>query len=434
MPANNKLWATSNIEKTQLFDFQSFIIENNNIQFSHYSDLHHWSIKKPESFWKHVSEFCKIQFSQTAETVMQTDQQFHDTQWFVGAKLNYAENLLQRRDQHTAIVSCLENKHKTTLSYAELYSQVSKLAQHLKSLGISKGDRVAGIVPNTAEAVISMLAATSLGAIWSSCSPDFGVNAALDRFSQIEPKILIGVDGYLYGGKIIDCQEKLTQLDASLKPLQTISIPLLERQGLAKSTYTNQSWDDLLNQYDSKDIKFEQLPFDHPLFIVYSSGTTGKPKCIVHSVGGTLIQHRKEHVLHTDLNDQDVFFYFTTCGWMMWNWLVTGLASGATLVLFDGNPLKETNTLLDLIDQEKISIFGTSAKYLDTLQKNNVIPKKSHCLTSLRTILSTGSPLVSERFDYVYQDIKSDILLASISGGTDIVSCFILGNPELPVY
>ncbi|MGH1428325.1 MAG: acetoacetate--CoA ligase [Arenicella sp.] len=435
MPTNkNKLWANSHIEQTQLFDFQTIISKKENVEFDHYRDLHQWSIKNPATFWKHVAQFCKIKFSQPSEIVMHPAQQFHQTQWFVGATVNYAENLLQRRDQHIAIVSCLENKHKTTLSYAELYSQVSKIAQHLKSLGVSKGDRVAGIVPNTSEAIIAMLATTSLGAIWSSCSPDFGVNAALDRFSQIEPSVLIGVDGYLYGGKVINCQEKLSQLNASLKPLQTISIPLLARQGLIESTHSNQNWDDLLSQYDYQDIAFEQLPFDHPLFIVYSSGTTGKPKCIVHSVGGTLIQHRKEHALHTDLSDQDVFFYFTTCGWMMWNWLVTGLASGATLVLFDGNPLKETHTLLDLIDQEKISVFGTSAKYLDALQKNGSIPRKSHQLSSLRSILSTGSPLVSERFDYVYQNIKHDILLSSISGGTDIVSCFILGNPTLPVY
>jgi acetoacetyl-CoA synthetase len=437
---NHALWTADSPQNTQMGLFKTHIEEQYKLEIADYAALHKWSIDHYDQFWEQIWTFSNIVSSQTSISPVKQGKLFHQIQWFDGSYLNYAENLLQRRDAHTAIVSVLENGDRREFSFQELYSQVSRVAQHLKSLGVGVGDRVAGIVPNTAEAVIAMLATSSLGAIWSSCSPDFGVNAALDRFSQIEPTVLIGVDGYLYGGKVIDCRDKLMQLSESLKPQQCISIPLLERQGLLEEI-THQSnnahphnWDHVLASYQNIDIEFAQLPFNHPLFILYSSGTTGKPKCIVHSAGGTLLQHRKEHMLHTDLKDGDVFFYFTTCGWMMWNWLISGLASGATLVLFDGNPLKETNTLLDIIDQEKITIFGTSAKYLDALQKFGSIPRESHSLTNLRAILSTGSPLVSERFDYVYNDIKSDLLLASISGGTDIVSCFILGNPILPVY
>jgi acetoacetyl-CoA synthetase len=434
---NHALWTPDNPQNTQMGLFKTYIEEHFGCPLNDYAALHQWSINHYDLFWQSVWESSDIIFSQAPKNIATQGDLFHQTKWFEGARLNYAENLLRRRDAHIAIVSILENGDRRTFSYHELHEHVSRIAQHFKSLGVGVGDRVAGIVPNTFEALVAMLATSSVGAIWSSCSPDFGVNAALDRFSQIEPTVLIGVDGYLYGGKVIDCRDKLIQLNQDLKPLQSISIPLLERQGLLENTHhknNDNDWDQLLASYPSTEIDFAQLPFNHPLFILYSSGTTGKPKCIVHSAGGTLLQHRKEHLLHTDLKENDVFFYFTTCGWMMWNWLVTGLASGATLVLFDGNPLKQTNTLLDIIDQEKISIFGTSAKYLDALQKLGAKPRGSHYLTDLRAILSTGSPLVSERFDYVYKDIKSDLLLASISGGTDIVSCFILGSPTLPVY
>jgi acetoacetyl-CoA synthetase len=433
------LWTPDNPKHSQMGLFKSHIEKQFNIQLNDYAALHQWSIKHYDLFWDELSQFSNIIYSQSPTNIASSGEHFYQTKWFEGSRLNYAENLLQRNNQQFALVSILENGDRRTFTYQQLHQYVSCFAQHLLSLGVGVGDRVAAIVPNTAEAVIAMLATSSVGAIWSSCSPDFGITAALDRFSQIEPKVLIGVDGYLYGGKVIDCRDKVTELHKNLKPLQTVLIPLLQRQELLEAQ-TNisddniKNWDELLAAYSSGTINFVQLPFDHPLFILYSSGTTGKPKCIVHSAGGTLVQHRKEHLLHTDLTADDVFFYFTTCGWMMWNWLASGLATGATLVLFDGNPLKQTNTLLDLIDSEKITVFGTSAKYLDALQKMSAKPKDSHSLSSLRAILSTGSPLVSERFDYVYNDIKKDLLLASISGGTDIVSCFILGNPTLPVY
>lgn len=434
--SSQALWVPHAPEKTQIGLFKIQIEKQFECQFDDYAALHQWSVDNYELFWDQLWQFSHITFSQPPKYVARNGDFFHQTQWFEGSRLNYAENLLQRRDTHTALISILENGDRRSWSYLQLYQQVSALAQHFLASGVGVGDRVAAIVPNTAEAVIAMLATTSIGAIWSSCSPDFGVTAALDRFSQIEPKILIGVDGYLYGGKIIDCRSNLAQLTAHLKPKQCISIALLGRLGLlqAAGKTDHHDWDHLLAYYSSSEINFVQLPFNQPLFILYSSGTTGKPKCIVHSAGGTLLQHRKEHLLHTDLNVEDVLFYFTTCGWMMWNWLVSGLASGATLILFDGNPLQQTNTLLDIIDQEKISVFGTSAKYLDALEKFGATPKQSHALTQLRAILSTGSPLVSERFEYVYNAIKKDVLLASISGGTDIVSCFILGNPALPVY
>jgi acetoacetyl-CoA synthetase len=434
---NHALWIPDAPQNTQMGLFKARIESQFECQLDDYTALHQWSIDHYALFWEQVWQFSDIVYSQAPKHIAQSGKLFHQTQWFEGSRLNYAENLLQRRDSQTAIVSILENGDRRSFSYRQLHQQVGALAQHFLALGLGVGDRVAAIVPNTVEAIIAMLATSSIGAIWSSCSPDFGMHAALDRFSQIEPKILIGVDGYLYGGKVIDCRDKLTQLTNHLKPKECISIPLLERLSLLENVNVesnNTNWDQVLASYPYAEINFVQLPFDHPLFILYSSGTTGKPKCIVHSAGGTLLQHRKEHLLHTDLKADDVFFYFTTCGWMMWNWLVTGLASGATLVLFDGNPLKQTNTLLDIIDQEKISVFGTSAKYLDALQKFGATPKDTHSLIKLRAILSTGSPLVGERFDYVYNAIKSDLLLASISGGTDIISCFILGNPILSVY
>ena len=344
--------------------------------------------------------------------------------------------MLRQKDNQEAIVFRGENKVENRLTYAQLYDAVSITAQALSKQGVKKGDRVAAFLPNLPDTIIFMLATTSLGALWSSCSPDFGTQGVLDRFGQIKPKILIGVDGYFYNGKHIDTIHKLGEIASSLKSLKKVVVVSYTTSkpkigAIKKSVHLK----DFVKPFKPSPIKFEQVPFNHPLFIMFSSGTTGVPKCIVHGHGGTLLQHLKEHRLHTDLKIGDRFFYFTTCGWMMWNWLVTGLASGTTLLLFDGSPTyPKPDTLFDFADQERMTVFGTSAKYIDAINKLGVRPRKTHNLTHLTTITSTGSPLSPESFDYVYRHIKKDVLLSSIAGGTDIISCFVLGDPTLPVY
>jgi acetoacetyl-CoA synthetase len=358
--------------------------------------------------------------------------------FFPNARLNFAENLLRRCDASDAIVFWGEDKVKRRLSWSELYGLTSRLQQYLRSRGVKAGDRIAAIMPNTPEAVAGMLAAASLGAIWSSCSPDFGVKGILDRFGQIEPKILIACDGYYYGGKTFAIGDKIA---GALAGLPSVSETLIsDYLGSAKETAAAlaaraMAWDDALEPYAAREVEFTRLPFDHPLYILYSSGTTGAPKCIVHGAGGTLLQHLKEHQLHCDLREGERLFYFTTCGWMMWNWLVSGLASGATLLLYDGSPFHPTGeALFDYAQAEGMNFFGASAKYIDALKKAGLEPGRTHKLDSLRMMASTGSPLAQESFDYVYNAIKPDIHLASVSGGTDIVSCFVLGNPILPVW
>jgi acetoacetyl-CoA synthetase len=353
--------------------------------------------------------------------------------WFDGATLNFTENLLRYRDDKIAIHFYGEDGTQSSLSYRELHDQVSRLARSMREMGIVKNDRVAGFMPNIPETIITMLATASIGAIWSSCSPDFGIKGVLDRFQQIEPKLIFAADGYLYNGKTIDCLSKLKNILTYLPSIKkTIIVPFT---GDSNTNVIKNSmlWNDFLHK-DSGDIIFEQLPFDHPLYIMYSSGTTGLPKSIVHSAGGTLIQHLKELKLHTDLTQNDKIFYFTTCGWMMWNWLISSLAVGATIVLYDGSPLYPDGTaLLKMADDLGITVFGTSAKYIASLESAGIKPKQISSFPKLRTILSTGSPLVEENFDFVYGEWKEDVQLASISGGTDIISCFALGNPILPV-
>ena len=430
------IWSPQNASSSQMARFTRHIEKKHGVKLPTYDALHQWSVDHSAEFWESIWQDFSIIHSQPYNKVIKNGDAFHNTQWFVGSRLNYAENLLRRRDEHIALVAYLDNGQRTSITYKALYENVNVLAHHLKEQGITVGDRIAGVVANTIETVIAMLATTSIGAIWSSCSPDFGISASLDRFSQIQPKILLAVDGYYYGSKMIDCIDKIVTLHEKLAVTQTIIIPLLNKQN--KHTLANHksiiTWQVIMQKKTASELVFEQLPFNHPLFILYSSGTTGKPKCIVHSAGGTLIQHIKEHRLHIDLDDKDVIFYFTTCGWMMWNWLISSLACESTVVLYDGNPLVTDNALLDIIDKENISIFGSSAKFFDMLNKKNIRANKNHSLNSLKTILSTGSPLVAERFEYIYSSFKKDILLASISGGTDIVSCFLLGNPTLPVY
>ena len=405
------------------------------LRFRDYGELHRWSIDNPEIFWEQVWRFGGIISSEPWERVLTDGDRFPGAKWFSGARLNYAENLLRRRDDGTAVIARLENGERRSLSHAQLYEQVGRLAAALRASGVAPGDRVAAFMPNVPETLIGMLACASVGAVWSSCSPDFGFAGVMDRFGQISPKVLIACDGYFYNGKRIDCLPRVAEIAGNIDSLeQIVVVPVAGIDADVSRIRNVVSLNDYLPAENTPELEFEQLPFDHPLYIMYSSGTTGVPKCIVHGAGGTLIQHLKEHRLHVGLGPEDVFFYFTTCGWMMWNWLVSGLASGATLVLYDGSPFQPApSALLDMAQEEGITVFGTSAKYIAALEKEHLRPRETHDLPALRTVLSTGSPLSHESFRYVYRDVKQDVCLSSISGGTDIVSCFVLGNECLPV-
>ena len=400
-----------------------------------YADLWQWSIDQPEVFWSKLWDFCGA-VGDKGQTVLRDGDRMPGARWFPEARLNYAENLLKNRDEGEALVFWGEDKVKRRLSRAELYAEVARFQRFLVDAGVGEGDRVAGYLPNLPETLIAMLAATSLGAIWSSASPDFGVQGVLDRFGQIEPKVLVCVDGYWYNGKPVDGLEKNAEVVARMPSLlRTVVVPYLDPAAGVGAVANAVSWRDLPTVAADAEVRITRVAFDHPLFIMFSSGTTGVPKCIVHCHGGALLQHLKEHQLHSDVRPGDRLFYFTTCGWMMWNWLVSGLACGATLLLYDGSPFAARGTVLfDYAAAEKMTHFGTSAKFIDAAAKLGLTPGKTHDLAALRAMFSTGSPLSPEGFDWVYREIKQDILLASISGGTDIISCFVLGNPVLPVY
>ncbi len=395
-----------------------------------YDALHAWSIERRAEFWNAVWEDGGVIASRPADTPLADGDRFPGSRWFPGARLNFAENLLRAASgpvqrHRVAIVSALENGQRRELTYAELAAATASLAAELREIGVGPGDRVAGWLPNVPQTVIAMLATASIGAVWSSCSPDFGTEGALDRFGQIEPVVLIACKRYQYGGRTFDVRERAESVASALPSVRRL---------LWVATDAPDAIDDALRRFPGAKARFEQMPFEHPLYVMYSSGTTGKPKCIVHGAGGTLLQHLKEHRLHVDLKPDDTLFFFTTCGWMMWNWLVSALAAGCRIVLYDGSPFHPTpGALVELAERERITAFGVSAKYLSALQKAGVRPAKTRDLTAMRSVLSTGSPLTEGGFRYVCRDVRPGAWLASISGGTDILSCFVLGNPWLPV-
>ena len=435
---NNPVWTPSQkqIDRSQMTKFIKYVNLSHHLSLKNYDDLYSWSIQDIPSFWESVWEFCEVKYSTPYSEIVDDTSKMPGAKWFTGSQLNYAENLLRFKDSKPAIIFKGENQNPSILTYHDLNEEVKKVAYALRNMGIVKGDRVAGFIPNMPEAVIAMLASASIGAIWSSSSPDFGIKGVLDRFAQIEPKVLFAADGYFYNGKRFNSLEKLEGILKALPSIENVVIvPYTRHQADISSIQNAIHYKDFLPVCKVPEINFEQLPFDHPLYIMYSSGTTGLPKSIVHGAGGTLIQHLKELCLHTDLTRDDTIIYFTTCGWMMWNWLVSSLAIGATIVLYDGSPFHpDSGAMWKMAQDFKITVFGTSAKFIASSQSIGEKPKEKYMLNELKTILSTGSPLIEENYDFVYENIKEDVQLSSISGGTDIISCFALGNPILPVH
>ncbi len=432
------LWTPSEerIKSTNLYRFMSVINAKYNQNFSEYASLYQWSLENIPEFWSMMWEFADIIASKPYDQVVDDLGKMPGAKWFSGARLNFAENLLRYRDDQTALVFKGEDQDVSRITYAELYKEVAGIAASLRAAGVQSGDRVVGFMPNMPEAVIAMLAAASIGAAWSSCSPDFGIKGVLDRFGQIKPKVLFTADGYFFKGKRLDSLERIADILKELPSIEkVVVVPYTQDNPDITKVARAVLYADFRSSEIDLEIEFEQLPFDHPLYIMYSSGTTGLPKCMVQSAGGILIHHLKELILHTDLKREGVVFYFTTCGWMMWNWLVSSLAVGATVVLYDGNAFyPHPETLWELAQNEKITIFGTSAGYIAALQNAGVNPGKTYDLTPLKAVLSTGSPLSLEGFEYIYREVKADLQLASISGGTDLNGCFALGNPMGPVY
>ncbi|NQV80509.1 MAG: acetoacetate--CoA ligase [Alphaproteobacteria bacterium] len=432
------LWTPSErtIADSNLTAFARQVEQDRHVRLPDYWALLDWSRANQEAFFQSVWDFGGIVAATRGERALIDADKMPGAQWFPDARLNFAENLLRRRDDAPALIFQGEHGDRRELSYADLYAAVSRLAQALRAEGVQAGDRVVGFMPNLPETIIAMLAATSMGATWSSCSPDFGIKGVMDRFGQIEPTVLFTADGYFYAGKTHDSLARIRDITAQLLSLRrVVVVPYVNSAPDIAALPNATVWSDYLAPYASGVIAFDQLPFSHPLYIMYSSGTTGVPKCIVHGAGGTLLQHLKEHLLHTDLRQGDRLFYFTTCGWMMWNWLTSGLACGATLVLYDGSPFQpDANALWSLAEREKVDIFGSSAKFYDACNKAGIAPAKTHNLTQVRTILSTGSPLAPATFDYIYDSVKKDVRLSSISGGTDLLGCFAAGVSVLPVY
>jgi acetoacetyl-CoA synthetase len=425
------VWTPSQdqILNSNLKRFENFVSRKIGKEFKSYQELHEFSISTPE-FWRLLIEYCEV--IGDWQGPVYEGENIITAKWFPKSRLNFAENMLKNRSQDTALVFRCENRIFENVTFTELYDQVSKVAQHLGALGVKKGDRVAGFLPNFIGSIVAMLATVSVGAIWSSCSPDFGEQGVIDRFGQIEPKVLFCVDGYFYNGRSHNCLRKIKSFSAKLPTVK--QVVMFDYASLDKISIKNSiSYNEILDNYNPKKIEFKRVDFDHPLYIMYSSGTTGVPKCIVHGHGGTLLQHLKEHQLHTNISSGDRVFYFTTCSWMMWNWLVSALATQATIMLYDGSPSYPDDTVLwRFANDEQFTHFGTSAKYIETLMKNNVKPRTNFKLKNLKTICSTGSPLSPESYDFIYKNI-GPVHLASISGGTDIVSCFVLGIPTLPV-